>query len=188
MQEKGKELFIKEQAWEYDFATSYILAAKEHQIVIQNGNSKTYGSYGYVFKEAALGQECLMLGCHNNYVYTFSIFQREGDQFSLTHINKFHSVLNPFIALLSKHTELFLIRNDYDFLVHRFENKLDVRQIKLSPQEFTICVHTLKGHQVAQIADMLQLKECSVRTYLNRALNKLDLDNKYKLFIWAINR
>lgn len=63
-----------------------------------------------------------------------------------------------------------------------FKIQLLKKQPLLTPQELEVCVLILKGMSYAGIAITMQLKESTIKTYRNRAFDKLGINFKNQLF------
>jgi DNA-binding NarL/FixJ family response regulator len=71
-------------------------------------------------------------------------------------------------------------------LLQYFDRCLQLAGKQLSGRERLICHAMLQGWSVPQIAQHVSISQCSVRTYIERALTKIGVANKAELFAWCV--
>jgi len=59
---------------------------------------------------------------------------------------------------------------------------------RLARQEYIVAIEVAKGHQDIEIADRLGIEITSVRTYLQRAREKMCLNNRVEVARWITNK
>ncbi len=57
----------------------------------------------------------------------------------------------------------------------------------ITPAEYQVICHVSKGKQDIEIADMMHIEICTVRTYLARIREKLCINNRIEIALWAYN-
>ncbi len=111
----------------------------------------------------------------NNHPILFNLYRHKEQGFYSDHeIANFERMIPALAKLIQGHLAL-LVQPD-------FKDQLRKRQPLLAPQEVEVCALILKGMSYAGIAAALGLKESTVKTYRNRAFDKLGIHFKNQLF------
>lgn len=58
----------------------------------------------------------------------------------------------------------------------------------ITPQEYQVICLVSRGRQDSEIADSLNIELCTVRTYLARIREKLCVNNRIEIALWAYNK
>ena len=187
-------LYTKEGEWRRDEILPYInepaqkTARGFQQVVLPHRDYNEENAYWTLFKRCKLGMECTLLSYDQNYVYAYSLFRERGmPDFSQDELKRLREQGSTILALLDKHMQLYnLHTNMAQTLVGLFTARLVHADVYLSDREYEVCCGLLSGSSVEQLAQTLMVQPSSVRTYLERALLKLDLPNKWALFSWCV--
>ncbi|MCW5140032.1 helix-turn-helix transcriptional regulator [Burkholderia cenocepacia] len=176
--------------WRSDTLLPHIERATDSQLVFScNEEIDTATEYGRQFALGELGEDCTLLGSERDYVYAFSLFRRRGQpSYTLAELALLRQLGDFVLPLLIQHARLARLtpRSDDGALLQRFEQRLARSGATLSQRERLVCRAVLQGQPVPRIADTLALKPSSVRTYLGRALAKLGVANRARLFAWCV--
>jgi DNA-binding CsgD family transcriptional regulator len=184
-------LYQRDMEWKQDVhLLQFIQQANDPQLVLSRNDHYPATDYGRMISQSVLGEECSLIGCDTDYVYLLSIFHlREHPSFTLAEINRLRQTCHFLIPLLAQHSRLSSLRMPASFtrLHYYFDHCLHVSGIQLSARERRICHSMLQGLSVPQIADDLAISQCSVRTYMERALSKIGIESKSELFAWCVS-
>lgn len=147
-----------------------------------------FNPYLQLFNYSQLGIEYALTLTDEHRVYTYSLFQKRGDLPFSANALRGLSIYGPFIlTLLRKHAQFTLrSRPNLSTPQQQFSARLSGCGVKLSAREYETCLGVLNGENITQLAQRMQVKETSVRTYLDRALIKLHLSGKRALYQWSI--
>ncbi len=111
----------------------------------------------------------------NNHPILFNLYRHKEQGFYSDHeIANFEQMIPALSKLMQGHLAL-QVQPD-------FKVQLLKRQPLLAPQEIEVCALVLKGMSYAGIAVTMGLKESTVKTYRNRAFDKLGIHFKNQLF------
>ncbi|MCW3478634.1 helix-turn-helix transcriptional regulator [Neisseriaceae bacterium JH1-16] len=182
------DLYLK-GAWKRDAVLPYIERLTDPQLVFLRNEEIAPTEYGYYFGCGQLGEECTLLGCERDYVYAFSIFRRrDSTPYTMAELSQLRQLGDFLLPLLYQHARLAgaSLPAAGGALLQHFEQRLNSQAVTLSPRERWVCQAVLQGQLVAQIAEALAIRQCSVRTYFNRALAKIGVESKAELFAWCV--
>ena len=183
------ELYVKDDSWRYDPILPYVEQAHDYQLVSTRQDRVIPTEYGQFFKQGPLGEDCTLLSVDQGYVYTFSIYRhRNQPSYTLAELSRMRQCCELLLPLLSQHSRLAppgSMAADLS-LAQYFEQRARREAIPLSAQERAVCAAVLNGRAIAEIAATLSIGQCSVRTYFDRALHKLGVENKAALFSWCL--
>ncbi|QCR35605.1 LuxR C-terminal-related transcriptional regulator [Nissabacter sp. SGAir0207] len=179
-------LYAHEGEWRHDILP-HLAEGESVQQVIQGAREHDADSaYWALVKRCRLGMECMLLGGDAHAVYTWSLFTRQGQQgFSPQQLAQLREQGPMILTLLSKHAQIMALTGNLQTLSSRFGARLAQCGISLSQREVEVCCGILEGISIEQLAQRLQVRSCTIRTYLERALVKLDLPDKWALFHWS---
>lgn len=111
----------------------------------------------------------------NNHPILFNLYRHKEQGFYSDHeISNFEQMIPVLSKLIQGHLALQV--------QHDFKGQLLKKQPLLAPQEVEVCVLILKGMSYVGIAATMGLKESTIKTYRNRAFNKLGINFKNQLF------
>ncbi|RKG30622.1 helix-turn-helix transcriptional regulator [Acinetobacter tianfuensis] len=111
----------------------------------------------------------------NNHPILFNLYRhKEQGFYSDLELANFEQMIPALSKLIQGHLAL-QIQPD-------FKIQLLKRQPLLTPQEVEVCALILKGLSYAGIAAAMALKESTIKTYRNRAFDKLGINFKNQLF------
>ena len=183
-------LYQRDMEWKQDRQLlQFIEQVQDPQLVLSRNDVYPPTAYGRMIAQSPLGEECSLLGCETDYVYLLSIFRnRHMPSFTLGELNRLRQTCHFLIPLLARHAQLSTpcIVPSQDMLLQYFDRCLQLAGTQLSGRERLICHAMLQGWSVPQIAQHVSISQCSVRTYIERALTKIGVANKAELFAWCV--
>jgi len=184
-------LYQHEDEWKRDEQfVKDVERATDPQLILSSNHVLPPSDYGKLFAQSPLGEECTLIGSQHDYVYALSIFrQRDMPSFTLAELSQLRQLCGFLIPLLAQHARLLgaVITTSIKTLHQYLDRCLDAARVSLSSRERSVCHSALEGMTIPQIAKQLSIGQYSVRTYLDRALNKIGVANKSELFAWCIS-
>lgn len=145
-------------------------------------------SYQRLFSYSQLGVEYALTRTEERSIYTYSLYLKRNAPLLTPKALRGLAIYGPLILiLLSKHAQLaqpILLETITPKQV--FSTRLTGCGVHLSVREYETCLGVLNGESIAQLALRMNVKQTSVRTYLDRALTKLHLSDKSGLYQWCI--
>jgi DNA-binding CsgD family transcriptional regulator len=183
-------LYQREEEWKRDEQMlHHVERATDPQLVLSHSQTVPPTDYGRLLAQSPLGEECTLLGCEHDYVYALSIFRRRNTAaFTLGELSQLRQVCGFLLPLLAQHARLAnsTVSPSRDALHQYLDRCLSTAGVNLSPRERLVCHAAMEGLTVPQIAEQLSIGQCSVRTYLDRALGKIGVASKSELFAWCV--
>lgn len=183
------DLYIEDECWNLDPISSQILNARDKFLIHASRPAYMPTRYGEFVKRSQLGEECTIVYKELRDYYSFSIFKNLNAQpFNMNELNALMKASDFFIPLLLKHEKFGAQDKDKRrlSLSVNFENRILASDISLSCQEMKVCRAILLGHTVKEISSLLNLKESSIRTYIDRAVSKIGIESKSELVFWTM--
>ena len=183
-------LYQRDMEWKQDRQLlQFIEQVQDPQLVLSRNDDHPPTAYGRMIAQSPLGEECSLLGCETDYVYLLSIFRtRHTPSFTLSELSRLRQTCHFLIPLLARPAQLSTpcLAASQDVLQQYFDRCLQLAGKQLSGRERLICHAMLQGWSVPQIAEHVSISQCSVRTYMERALTKIGVANKSELFAWCV--
>lgn len=179
---RGMNLYCKDRQWRYDHLTRYIKKTVSTETVSLSEIYIPESEYGRVLVKACLASECTIIGVHKKQAYVYSCFYKSDDNVDTS---AFKLLSDTIATIIMKHDRLLSSTYGKRSPVDFFRYKLDYSGVKLSTQETQTCLFLLQGLSISDAASHMNVKECTVRTYLHRALRKLSLNKVTQLYSWG---
>ncbi|SCK30071.1 helix-turn-helix transcriptional regulator [Vogesella sp. LIG4] len=183
-------LYQREDEWKRDEQLlNHVERATDPQLILSHHQALPPTDYGRLIAQSPLGEECTLIGSERDHVYTLSIFRRrDAPSFTLGELGRLRQLCSFLFPLLAQHARLSAtaVSGSSDVLLQYLDRSLSRARISLSPRERLVCHAAMEGITVPQIAERLAIGQCSVRTYLDRALNKIGVGSKSELFAWCV--
>ncbi len=186
------DLYTRQEEWRHDELIARIErnpmdGMRIERIPPPSDNRSGTSSYQRLYIHSQLGIEYAITLTDDRHVYTYSIFQKRDERpFNSLEVQRLFD-FGPFVlTLLNKHAQL--CQQPLSTVLtpqQAFTHKLISSGIRLSTREYNTCISVLSGNTIAQISSQMNVKETSVRTYLGRALIKLNLPDKQALYQWC---
>ncbi|SCK21104.1 LuxR C-terminal-related transcriptional regulator [Vogesella sp. LIG4] len=183
------ELYADKGEWKSDSLRPHIERVIEPQLVNITSLPLASSEYTQLIDKAMLGESCTLLGCDPFHVYEFSIFRhRHACRYSLAELSRLRRMCDFLMPMLIQHSRLAAPASAQAAapIQQKFERKLISHAIALSKRERDVCIAILQNQSIADIASHMALGQCSIRTYLNRALEKIGVCGKSALFAWSV--
>lgn len=142
--------------------------------------------------------QCSLAYCRSNRRYLISIYRATDASFELRELAFLKEFSDLLLPVVEQHAMTlgrkkgrdshYLLRPDYDqpnaLVQKNFADRLQQEGIVLSQREMEVCVASLMGRTVPQVASELELKSSTVETYIKRAAIKLGVSGRHGLARW----
>ncbi|OTG93244.1 helix-turn-helix transcriptional regulator [Acinetobacter sp. ANC 3832] len=168
-----QELFNKDMQ-QHQIATGCVCA---DDIIFEPYRNEIYEKNGLIQRLCGLCRD------EHNHPILFNLYRHKDQGFYAKHeIESFEKMIPALAKMIQGHLAL-----KEKFQQKDFRHQLLLQQSDLTHQELEVCIRILKGMSYIGIAQDLVLKETTVKTYRNRAFDKLGINLKSQLFSMFIH-
>ena len=173
--------------WQEDPALSVIESLTEPCLFV-SGTDQLSPDYLADCYPGGQSVDCDLLCEFGNDVLMMALYRWQGAaRFSLQELSTLKQLWKLVQPLLVQHLRIQQLQAlaSQGSVTLRFQQKLERLRVRLSPQEYRLCLALLDGQQLPAIAKDMGVAVPTARTYQLRAFAKLDITTQHDLFRWA---
>ena len=196
----SEEIFVRvyedysRKHWRHDPILRFLtdLNAGESILVHMQLPNPHAPNYEELLPDTAPTDECTLARRGSGGVICLTLYRHEDDaELSLAALSKLKQLSNLIMALIERHWRLtqgkVLSQIRPPDIATLFTNRLAIEGITLSEREAKSCIAFLEGTAIPKIAERLGVRASSVKTYLNRAYDKIGPRNRADLYQWSVS-
>ena len=176
--------------WQFDPSIQHIrqglkAQGQQHVRVNLNGLSKIFRETLY----KGLGDKIVLSGVRKSAAYSLSLFRDDSrDPFERDSIEGLMHLSEHLISVVAKHCEVRKSRADYALQASVEEIYACIQKDdRLTTRELEVCARIIHGMSCIGIALDLKVGEETVKTYKNRAYQKLGIGSQRELLTWYLS-
>ncbi len=180
--------------WRHDPIVRFLSELDEGASLLVQVNQPSDSSPNYydeILRSYETTDECALARRARGGVFNLSLFRNKNQaELSLELLGRLKLMSNLILALIERHWRLTQGKAEQHTklasVADLFRERLAVENLNLSERELKCCQAYLEGLATPQIAEQLGVKTSSIKTYLDRAYDKIGVRSRSELYQWCM--
>lgn len=192
---RGYDNYIRKH-WRHDPIVRFLADLKEGASMLVQVNQPSDTSPNYydeILRQNDMTDECALARRARGGVFNLSLFRNKNGpaELSIELLGRLKMLSTLMLALIERHWRLTHGKTEQHTQLSNISalllERLVLERLELSERELVTCQAYLKGITTPQIAEQLGVKQSSVKTYLNRAYDKIGVRTRSELYQWCMS-